>query len=66
MLVVRFSVSLSQCIVSHVRVARSILVSIWVPDGMVIALPVVRTNLNTMDIVVLINMLRVVLTVVKI
>ena len=66
MLVVRFSVALGQCIVSHVRVARSIMVSIWMPDRVVVALPVVRADLNTMNIVVLINMLRVMLTIVKI
>lgn len=64
MFIMRFSVALSERVITHVRVTRSVTIGIGMPDGVVVAHPVIRVGLNTIDTVMLINVLRVVLAII--
>mmetsp|Transcript_6506 Transcript_6506/g.7776 ORF Transcript_6506/g.7776 Transcript_6506/m.7776 type:complete len:665 (-) Transcript_6506:391-2385(-) len=60
-LVVRLAVVLAKVEVTLEGVVGRIVVGVLVPDGVVVALPVVRAMLNAMHVVVLVNVLGVVL-----
>ena len=66
MFIMRLSVALSERVITHVRVTRSVTIGIGMPDRVVVAHPVVRVGLNTIDTVMLIDVLRVVLAIISV
>ena len=63
-LIMRLTVALCERVITHVGVTGSVAIGIGVPDSVVIAAPVIGTDLDAVHIVVLIHMLWVVLPVV--
>ena len=60
--VVVMMVFVMKCEVSIIRVVRNMVINFWAPDSVMITFPVIRAMLNTMNIMVSVNMLRIVLT----
>ena len=60
--VVVMMVFVMKCEVSIIRVVRNMVINFWAPDSVMITFPVIRAMLDAMNIMVSVNMLRIVLT----